>query len=115
MGTLGYANQAKVSAINPARRLKRKEMKLTLKQRIRNWLNKDDHDEDCAPQTIEADRFSSNGMRMQIYKAGGGYVVETRSYDKRKDENFNTMHIITDEQDLGDALGKIVMMEALQR
>jgi hypothetical protein len=52
---------------------------------------------------------------MQIYKASGGYVVETRSYDSHKDRNFNSMHVITEEQDLGDALGKIVMMEALKR
>jgi hypothetical protein len=31
-----------------------------------------------------------------------------------KDRNVNTMHVITDEQDLGDALVKIVMMEALR-
>lgn len=114
MGTSAYANQT-ISAIKPARKVKRKVMKLSLRHRIRNWLLKEEVEEDCAPQTIEGDRFSSNGMRMQIYRASGGYVVETRSYDRRKDENFNTMHVITDEQDLGDALGKIVMMEALQR
>jgi hypothetical protein len=54
-------------------------------------------------------------MRMQIYKASGGYVVETRSYDSHKDRNNNSMHVVTEDQDLGDALGKIVMMEALKR
>ncbi len=109
-----YANQAK-SAIRPARRIrKEKKMKLSLKQRFRNWLNSDDHDQDV-PQLVEADRLSSDGMRLQIYKASGGYVVETRSYDHHKDRHHNTMHVITEDQDLGDALGKIVMMEALKR
>ena len=109
------AKYATVSAVTPARRIrKEKKMKLTLRQRIRNWLMKEELEED-APQIVEADRLSSEGMRMQIYRASGGYVVETRSYDRRKDENFNTMHVITEEQDLGDALGKIVMMEALKR
>ncbi len=89
-------------------------MKLTLKQRFRNWLNRDDDEQDV-PQLVEADRLSSEGMRLQIYKASGGYVVETRSYDRRKDQNFNNMHVIRDDQDLGESLGKIVMMEALQR
>lgn len=110
----GYST-AKVSAINPARKVRKKKMKLTLKQRFRNWLNRDDDMEADVPQLVEADRLSSEGLRLQIYKASGGYVVETRSYDRRKDQNFNTMHVIRDDQDLGNELGKIVMIEALQR
>lgn len=90
-------------------------MKLTWKQRFRNWLNDSDSDMIDQPMAIEADRLSSEGMRMQIYKASGGYVVETRSYDNHKDRHLNSMHVITEQQDLGDALGKIVMMEALKR
>ena len=89
-------------------------MKLTFKQRIRNWIMSDDYEQD-GPQIVESDRLSSEGMRMQIYKASGGYVVETRSYDSHKDRNNNSMHVVTEDQDLGDALGKIVMMEALKR
>ncbi len=107
-----YANQAK-SAIRPARKIRKEKVKLTFKQRIRNWLNSDEYEQDV-PQLVEADRLSSEGMRMQIYKASGGYVVETRSYDHHKDRHHNTMHVITEDQDLGDALGKIVMMEALR-
>lgn len=116
MGTMGYATitGAKSQAIRPARKVKRKEMKLTLKQRFRNWLNNDEYEQDI-PQIVESDRLSSEGMRMQIYKASGGYVIETRSYDSHKDRNHNSMHVITEDQDLGDALGKIVMMEALKR
>ena len=51
---------------------------------------------------------------MQIYKASGGFVVETRGYDRQKDRHLNSMHVITEDQDLGEALGKIVMMEALR-
>jgi hypothetical protein len=116
MGTMGYAtiSGAKMQAIRPARRNKRKEMKLSLKQRIKNWLNNDEYEQDI-PQLVESERFGSEGMHMKIFKASGGYVVETRSYDSHKDRNFTNMHVITDEQDLGDTLGKIVMMEALKR
>lgn len=115
MGTIGYANQGKVSAIKPARRIRKQKVKLTLKQRIRNWLREDDDEADVPQMAVEADRLASEGMRLQIYKASGGYVVETRNYDRRKDENFTTMHVITEDQDLGDSLGKIVMMETLRR
>jgi hypothetical protein len=113
---IGYAQQtvSKVSSVRPARKIrKEKKMKLSLKQRFRNWLNSDELEQDSI--VVEADRLASEGMRLQIYRASGGYVIETRSYDRRKDENFINMHVITEEQDLGDALGKIVMMEALKR
>ncbi len=106
---------SKSATIRPARRIKKeKKMKLTFKQRIRNWLMNDELEQDV-PQLVEENRLSSEGMRMQIYRASGGYVVETRSYDSHKDRHHNTMHVITEDQDLGDALGKIVMMEALKR
>jgi hypothetical protein len=116
MGTTGYNAivGAKQQAIRPARKIRKQKVKLTFKQRIRNWLNNDDYEQDI-PQIVEADRLSSEGMRLQIYKASGGYVIETRSYDNHKDRHHNSMHVITEEQDLGDALGKIVMMEALKR
>ena len=105
---------AKIRSANQVRKVRKQKVKLTLRQRIRNWLNQDDYDEDV-PQLVEADRLSSEGMRLQIYRASGGYVVETRNYDSHKDRHHHTMHVITDEQDLGDSLGKIVMMEALKR
>ncbi len=109
--TIGYA---KTPAIRPARKIRKQKVKLTFKQRIRNWLNSDD-DEADVPQLVEADRLSSEGMRMQIYKASGGYVVETRSYDSHKDRHHNNIHIVTDDDNLGEKLGQIVMMEALKR
>ncbi len=111
---LSYAKQPRASAIRPARKVRKEKVKLTLKQRFRNWLNSDEYETD-SPQYVEADRFSSDGMRMQIFKASGGYVVETRGYDRKTDRNHASMHVINEDQDLGDALGKIVMMEALKR
>jgi hypothetical protein len=108
-------SSAKRVGVNSRRIRKAKKVKLTFKQRIRNWLMREEDEEDVPHQLVEADRLSSEGMRMQIYKASGGYVVETRTYDSHKDRNFNSMHVIRDDQDLGESLGKIVMMEALKR
>ena len=108
VATLGSAKQSR-------RIRKARKVKLTFRQRIRNWLMRDDDEADVPQMVVSEDRLSSEGMRMQIYRASGGYVVETRSYDSHKDRNLNSMHVITEDQDLGDALGKIVMMEALKR
>ena len=100
----------------PVRKSKKvKLMKLTFKQRLRNWLNDDTLEKEYGNQlAVETNHLESDGMRLQVYRASGGYVVETRSYDRKNDRNHNTMHVITDEEDLGERIGKIIMMEALR-
>ena len=80
----GYALGAKQALNRPTRRI-RKKMKLTFKQRIRNWLNSDLEIEADVPHslTVEESRLQSDGIRLQVYKASGGYVVETRGYDRK--------------------------------
>lgn len=58
---------------------------------------------------------SDKGIRFQVYKANGGMVVETSMYDRQRDRHFNGLHIITDEQDLGKELAKIITMETLKQ
>ena len=53
-------------------------------------------------------------MRFQLYRASGGYVVETRYYDRKADRNENKMYVITEDQDVGHAIGKIITMESLR-
>lgn len=93
---------------------KARKMKLSLKQRLRNWLMDTNEAEADRGIYIEEDKFQSDGIRLQIYKASGGYVVETRGYDRKTDRNSHSMHVITEEDDLGDRLSKIVMMEAMR-
>jgi hypothetical protein len=98
------------------RKEKKALMKISLKQRFRNWLLDNNAENEAMSQdiVIQDDKLASDGMRLQIYKATGGFVIETRSYDRQRDRHLNSMHVITEDQDLGDALGKIVMMEALR-
>ena len=96
-------------------RTKVRPMKLTFKQKLRNWLMSDDDDygatitiDECSPN------LSSQGFRLNIYGASGGTIVETTKYDRKHDENRNSLHIITDDKDLGEELGKIITMEQLR-
>ena len=57
---------------------------------------------------------SDKGIRFQVYKATGGVVVETTMYDNHKDRHYHGLYIITDEQDLGKEIGKIITMETLK-
>ena len=60
------------------------------------------------------DSIDSNGTRFTVYKADGGHVVETRSYDKNHDSQ-TSLYIVTSEQDLGERLAHIVTYEAIKR
>jgi len=107
---IGISNQ-KRTAVNKVKR-----MKMTFRQRLRNWLfeekvSADDYSQDIC---VSEDRFNSDGMRLQVYKGSGGFVVEVRNYDRKRDENKNSMYIITDEKDLGNELGKIITMESMR-
>lgn len=117
-GGYAVASQAKIPRIRGSNRLNRvtpvtrkSSMKLTLKQRIRNWLMNDDDEPDYISTAVDID---SNGMRFNLYKASGGFVIETRLYDERNDRNINKLHVITEDKDLGEELGKIITMESLR-
>jgi len=95
---------------------KAKKMKLTLKQKLRNWLmnDSDQYSNDAVLQVEESRGLNSEGMRFDLFKASGGYIVETRYYDAKTDRNHNKLHIIKDDQDIGEAMGKIITMESLR-
>ena len=67
---------------------------------------------------ISEDRPSigSNKHRMHfvVYRANGGMMVEFNRYDERKDQHHCELHIVHPDQDLGEALGKIVTFESLK-
>jgi hypothetical protein len=112
----GYAVVPRIRGATQVKsRTKLKPMKLTIKQKIRNWLMDEESDygatitiDECSPN------LSSQGFRLNIYGASGGTIVETTKYDRKHDENRNSLHIITDDKDLGEELGKIITMEQLR-
>jgi hypothetical protein len=65
----------------------------------------------CDRETIEL----PNPLRFSIQKASGGTVVEVRSYDPKKDENVYFLHVIADNNDVAESIGKIVTFEMLKK
>lgn len=83
------------------------------------WENR--HSSEMAPQpetiggiAIATKSIDSHGMNFTVYRANGGHVIETRMYDKRVDRNNNGLHIITDDKDLGQEIGRIITFEHLR-
>ena len=57
---------------------------------------------------------SKHRMNFTVYRANGGMMVEYNRYDDRKDQHHCELHIIHPDQNLGDALSKIVTFESLK-
>jgi hypothetical protein len=91
-------------------------MKLTLKQRIRNWLMNADVDQMDEAISIDSEGpdIQSQGFRLNVYNASGGTIIETTKYDRQKDEHRHSLHVVTDDKDLGEELAKIITMESLR-
>jgi hypothetical protein len=54
-------------------------------------------------------------ITFKVQAVSGGTLVETRWYDYKKDDQIVKLHIITQEENLAESIGKIVTMELLQK
>jgi len=57
----------------------------------------------------------NDGLRINVKKMIGGYVVSFRYYDRIKDRSDDRNYIITDEQDFNSELGKMITMESMRQ
>ena len=89
-------------------------MKLTFKQRLRNWLMNDHEEELVYAEDCVGLELQSNSFRRNIYGARGGTIIETTKYDRKSDENRHSLHVVTEDKDLGEELSKIITMEQLR-
>ena len=98
----------------PRQYIEKNTMKLTFKQRLRNWLLNDGDDFEQMSEDCEGPELHSQGFRLQVYGASGGTIVETTKYDRKNDENRHSLHVVTEDKDLGEELAKIITMEQLR-
>jgi hypothetical protein len=126
----GYAVASTAKSVNRLQRslsnrirpprytVEEKPMKLTFKQRIRSWLMNDDNDTDYSGNLISVDsdgpNIQSQGFRLNVYSASGGTIIETTKYDRQRDDHKHSLHVVTDDKELGEELAKIITMESLR-
>jgi hypothetical protein len=60
------------------------------------------------------DVLDGHPMRLNVYRASGGVVIEARTYDPQRDRSHQSLHVITHDQDLATSLDKIITMESLR-
>jgi len=93
-----------------------------LKRRLRIWAFSSDANENIQSNKLSrgndivasGETLSTEPLRLSIYRANGGTIVETRFYDRQKDHSQNQLHIVDNDEDLGRSLAKIITMEALR-
>jgi hypothetical protein len=54
-------------------------------------------------------------ITFRVQAITGGTLVETRWYDPKNDEPIRKLHIVNDNENLAESIGKIVTMELLKR
>jgi hypothetical protein len=57
----------------------------------------------------------TNPISFKVQAVQGGTLIETRWYDTKTDNNDRKLHIVTNDENLAEAVGKIVTMELLKR
>jgi hypothetical protein len=95
---------------------------------IRNWLRRqlEQSQEECidsiyattlasSASVRSTNSIDSQGVQFTLHKAVGGHVVELRDYDRKTDRSSNSLHIIPNDADFGEALNHIITYEALKR
>jgi hypothetical protein len=77
-------------------------------------MNDDDTEKCYAVEDENGPDLNSQSFRLNIYGASGGTIIETTKYDRKSDENRHSLHIVTEDKDLGQELAKIITMEQLR-
>ena len=96
---------------------------------VRKWLwaydNRDSIEQDITKesgklrglqiQPVEESPSWQDGLRMNVKKVIGGFIVSFRTYDRVKDRSDERHYIITDEQDFNTELGKMITLESMRQ
>ena len=83
-----------------------------IKRKLRNWVN--DEEISVSYDDYDISLVDHCGFKLKVYKANGGTIVETSSYNIRKDQTNSGLYVILDTQDLGTEIGKIITIEGLK-
>jgi len=90
---------------------------------VREDWDKTSREQDCYPSTklsrglntvSTRDVGSDPTLQFKIYNAIGGKVVEFSRYDQKSDRHYHDIYIIGRDEDFGDKIAKIAMLETLK-
>ena len=94
------------------------------KRMVIKWVREDWDSErkqpDCYPSAKNSigvstrDVSSDPTLQFKVYNAIGGKIVEFSRYDRKLDRHHHDIYIIGREEDFGNKIAKIAMLETLK-
>ena len=79
------------------------------------WENVVEGSQPPSLTAINSTILHQRGMNFTIYQANGGYVMEYSKYDERTDKHYQALHIISNDQELGQGIAHIITYEMLKQ
>ena len=59
--------------------------------------------------------FNSDPLRLNIYFAAGGTIVESCMFDRKTDHTQSSLHIVGSDENLGESIAHIITLELLKK
>jgi len=86
-----------------------------LRQAVRNWLSQD-RPVSVMKETVVSSRDSLNqqGMNFCLYRAVGGHILESRTYNHKTDRHEGTLYMIHDHEDFAKQVAQAIMLEQMK-
>ena len=99
-----------------------------LKRKIRDWIDDADYeDSDYNVKAKGSIRLSesvyvdddnlpedTDNYTLRVWKATGGRCIQYRRYDRKADRYQTELYVVSDNEDLGEAVTNIVIHQSLQ-
>lgn len=90
-----------------------------LKNKLRDWINSEDGRAYKSrgisePVSVSNSDIDAEGYTLKVYPARGGRAIQYYKYDRKNDRQYTSLYVISDSEDLGDAVKNIVVEQALQ-
>ena len=88
----------------------------SLRQRIRDWLFREDNDAFGAQPSrlISGSESDDDGLTIQVRSAIGGRIVSFRHYDNKLDRRYNKTYIVPEDHDFERELGRMITLESMR-
>jgi hypothetical protein len=96
-----------------------------LKRKIRDWVeqaNEEDHNfeksinikQEVFPKEDDSIPDDCDSYTLRVWKATGGRCIQYKKYDRYNDKLHTELYIVSDGEDLGEAVTNIVIQQALR-
>ena len=112
---LAILSKKPMAIVKPNIKHERVSMKNWLRKKLQNFILRGDDaktsEVHLARESTEAD---IEGLRFTVMPALGGTIIQLRTYDAKRDQQYCSTYVIPDGEDISQEVGRIVSVELLK-